>query len=89
MLQGRPRNLNVFIKADLETKIQWAMANEKLDRAQAEERIAQMGEQRVEIRKSHSTTEDGDPVEFDLTVSTSKFGMEGTVEIIKKCLSRM
>ena len=89
VLQGRPRNLNVFIKADLETKIQWAMANEKLDRAQAEERIAQMGEQRVEIRKNHSTTEDGDPVEFDLTVSTSKFGMEGAVEIIKKCLSRM
>ena len=48
-----------------------------------------MGEQRVEIRKNHSTTEDGDPVEFDLTVSTSKFGMEGAVEIIKKCLSRM
>ncbi len=89
VLQGRPKNLNVFIRADLESKIQWAMSNETLDREQAEERIAQMGERRVEIRKNHSTTEDGDPVEFDLTVSTSKFGMEGTVEIIKKCLSRM
>lgn len=89
VLQGRPKNLNVFIRADLESKIQWAMANETLDREQAEQRIAQMGEQRAEIRKNHSMTEDGNPVEFDLTVSTSKFGMEGTVEIIKKCLSRM
>jgi len=89
VLQGRPKNLNVFIKADLETKILWAMSSEKLDREAAEKKLAEMGEKRVEIRKNHSITEDGEPVEFDLLVSSSKFGMEGTAEIIKKSLTRI
>ena len=89
VLQGRPRNLNVFVKADMESKILWAMSSEKAGREQAEEMIARMDEQRKETRKNYAVTEDGKPVEYDLIVTSSKFGIEGTAEIIKKSMSRI
>ncbi len=89
VLQGRPRNLNVFVKADMESKILWAMASEKVEREKAEEMIARMDEQRRENRKNFAETEDGKPVQYDLVVTSSKFGIEGTAEIIKKSLSRI
>lgn len=89
VLQGRPRNLNVFVKADMESKILWAMSSEKADREKAEEMIAKMDAQRKETRKNYAVTEEGTPVEYDLVVTSSKFGIEGTAEIIKKSLSRI
>lgn len=89
VLQGRPRNFNVFIKADMDSKIFWAMESEKVDRDKAEEIIAQMDDKRKETRKHFAVTADGKPVEYDLVVTSSKFGIEGTAEIIKNCLSRI
>ena len=89
VLQGKPRNLNVFIKADMESKIFWAMESEKVDREKAEIMIAEMDDKRRETRMHHALTEAGKPVEYDLVVTSSKFGIEGTAEIIKNCLSRI
>lgn len=87
--QGRDRNINIFVKADEESKILWVMASEKLDREAAIAKIAEMGERRENNRKNFAVTEDGKPVVYDLVLFSSKFGIEGSAEIIKKSLSRI
>lgn len=89
ILQDRKRNLNVFIKADMESKIRWAMASEKMDEEQARQFISDMDGKRKEYRSNYSETESGEPVVYDLVVTSSKFGIEGTAELIRSCLSRI
>lgn len=89
VLEGTPRNLNVFIKADMDSKIRWAMASEKVDQEKAKELIADTDKKREEYRDNFGRTEDGERVEYDLVISSSKFGIEGTSELIRSCLSRI
>lgn len=89
VLQDRPRNLNVFVKADMDSKIRWAMASEKMDEDQARQFISEMDGKRKEYRNNNSETETGEPVVYDLVVTSSKFGIEGTAELIRSCLSRI
>lgn len=89
VLQGRPGNLNVFIKADLESRIRWAMSEQSLDEAAARQFITEMDGKRQAFRKSCSHTEAGDPVVYDIMITSSKFGIEATVEVIRSCMSRI
>lgn len=89
VLQGRPRNLNVFIKADMDRRIRWVMASEKLDRDAAEELLLKTDEKRREYRKENGVTEEGEPVSYDIIITSSKFGIEGTSELIRLSLSRI
>ncbi len=88
VLQGRDKNINVFVKADMESKIRWAMESENMDRQTAEEKIAAMDEERSRMRDIYSVTECGDKVEYDLIVASSRFGIEGTADMIRACLAR-
>ena len=88
VLQGRDRNINVFVKADMESKIRWAMASEKISREEAEKKIAEMDEKRSKIRDIYSVTECGDRVDYDLIITSSRFGIEGTAELILSCMAR-
>lgn len=88
VLQGRDRNINVFVKADMESKIRWAMASEKNSREEAEKKIAEMDEKRSKIRDIYSVTECGDRVDYDLIITSSRFGIEGTAELIRSCMAR-
>lgn len=89
VLQGRPRNMNVFIKADMNSRIRWAMDSENVDEDRAREMISEKDEKRREYRKNYAIAETGEPVEYDLIISSSKFGMEGTTEMIRSCMSRI
>ena len=88
VLQGRDRNINVFVKADMESKVRWAMASEKISREEAEKKIAEMDEKRSKIRDIYSVTECGDRVDYDLIITSSRFGIEGTAELIRSCMAR-
>lgn len=88
VLQGRDRNINVFVKADMESKIRWAMASEKISREDAEKKIADMDGERSRIRDIYSITECGDRVDYDVIITSSRFGIEGTAELIRSCMSR-
>lgn len=87
--QGKERNLNIFIKADEESKIAWVMASEKIDKEAAIAKIEEMGTHRENNRKNFAVTEAGEPVVYDLILSSSKFGIEGSAEIIKQSVSRI
>lgn len=89
ILQGRPNNLNVFIKADIESRIRWAMSEQNLDEKAARQFITEMDEKRKEFRRSCSHTETGEPVDYDMMITSSRFGIEGTVEVIRSCMSRI
>ena len=78
----------VFVKADMESKIRWAMASEKISREEAEKKIAEMDEKRSKIRDIYSVTECGDRVDYDLIITSSRFGIEGTAELIRSCMAR-
>ena len=88
VLQGRDKNISVFVKADMESKIRWAMDSEKIDRQTAEEKIAAMDEERSRMRDIYSVTECGDKVDYDLIIASSRFGIEGTAEMIRSCMAR-
>ena len=87
--QGKERNLNIFIKADEESKIAWVMASGKIGREAAVAKIEEMGTHRENNRKNFAVTETGEPVVYDLVLSSSKFGIEGSAEIIKQSVSRI
>lgn len=88
VLQGRDKNVNVFVKADMESKIRWAMDSEKIDRQTAEEKIATMDKERCRMRDIYSVTECGDKVDYDLIITSSRFGIEGTADMIRSCMAR-
>ena len=52
-------------------------------------KIEEMGTHRENNRKNFAVTETGEPVVYDLVLSSSKFGIEGSAEIIKQSVSRI
>lgn len=89
VLQGKTKNLNVFIKADLDSKIRWAMASEKVDEEKARQLIEETDKKRKEYRKIYSGREGGEGTDYDIIITSSKFGIEGTSELIRSCMSRI
>ena len=47
-----------------------------------------MDEERSRMRDIYSVTECGDKVDYALIIASSRFGIEGTAEMIRSCMAR-
>lgn len=89
ILEDHPKKLTVFIYADMESRIQWVMGSEKLSREDAVKLIDLKGKQRVDYHDSYSNTKMGELSSYDLAVSSSRFGIDVTSELIHTCMAHI
>lgn len=89
ILADHPKKLTVFIYADMESRIQWVMGSEKLNREEAIDLIVQKGKQRMDYHDSYSDTKMEELSAYDLAVSSSRFGVDVTSELIHTCVSHI
>lgn len=74
--------LNIFIYANMEDKVKRAVAEDKLNAANAEKEIKQIDKRRANHYNTFTERTWGNRSHYDLLVNSSLLGVEGTAEMI-------
>ena len=82
ILKDDPNCIKVFIYADKEDRINYTMQAEKLNRKEAESKLAKIDKGRSNYYKTYTGEEWGNPYEHDICINTSRCGTDGAVEAI-------
>jgi len=86
VLRENPDAVSVFVKADMESKIDRAVKYYGIEKDKAEEHIRKADKQRASYYNYYATATWGDVENYDLVVDTGMLGVEGAVELIVKFL---
>lgn len=84
VLKDRPNTISVFLKAEMQSKVERAVKYYGVDPQKAEDRIRKADKQRASYYNYYATATWGDVNNYDLCVDTGKLGVEGTVELIAR-----
>lgn len=87
VLHDRENIFNVFVHADMETRVERTMKKDQISRAEAEELCNRSDKDRASYYNYYSNHQWGDGRHYDLCINTSKIDLNHAVEIIKGCLS--
>ena len=82
ILSDNPSCINIFLCADMDDRIK--RANEQYGVEKAAEYIKKIDKQRASYYKYFTEKGWNDAPNYDITINTSKVGIDETVEIIKK-----
>ncbi|MCR5598863.1 MAG: cytidylate kinase-like family protein [Lachnospiraceae bacterium] len=86
VLSEMPDLLNVFIHADLKTRVERTAAKHGISEKEAEGMCLRSDKDRSAYYNYYSNHEWGDGRFYDLSINTGKLGIEKSVELIKACL---
>lgn len=86
ILRNRKDVLKVFIMADEDFRIKTIMKRKDLNADQAKKLIKEVDKDRSSYYKYYTDQSWGDAENFDLCVDSGKFGVDGSVQLIKTCL---
>ena len=89
ILRGNPGLVRVFILGDEEAKVKRVMERENLPEDKARGLMEQSDKRRKYFHNTHSDNKWGDSRSYDITVNSSKLGLEGTSELIVKYIELM
>lgn len=89
ILRGNPGLVRVFILGDEEAKVKRVMERESLSEDKARGLMEQSDKRRKYFHNTHSDNKWGDSRSYDITVNSSKLGLEGTSELIVKYIELM
>lgn len=89
ILRGNPGLVRVFILGDEEAKVKRVMERENLPEDKARGLMEQSDKRRKYFHNTHSDNKWGDSRSYDITVNSSKLGIEGTSELIVKYIELM
>ena len=89
ILRENPGLVRVFILGDEEAKVKRVMERENLSEDKARGLMAQSDKRRKYFHNTHSDNKWGDSRSYDITVNSSKLGLEGTSELIVKYIELM
>lgn len=89
ILRGNPGLVRVFILGDEEVKVKRVMERENLSEDKARGLMEQSDKRRKYFHNTHSDNKWGDSRSYDITVNSSKLGLEGTSELIVKYIELM
>lgn len=89
ILRGNPGLVRVFILGDEEAKVKRVMERENLPEDKARGLMEQSDKRRKYFHNTHSDDKWGDSRSYDITVNSSKLGLEGTSELIVKYIELM
>ena len=77
------KEISIFVLGDREAKIKRVMEIYELDARHAEERMIEKDRRRKSYHNSHCKVKWGDSRNYDLSINSSKLGVEETVESLK------
>lgn len=89
ILRENPGLVRVFILGDEEAKVKRVMERENLSEDKARGLLEQSDKRRKYFHNTHSDNKWGDSRSYDITVNSSKLGLEGTSELIVKYIELM
>ena len=83
VLRDQPNVINVFLKADLEKRIERAIER-GTDRMRAEDKVRRADKERASYYNYYATGTWGDVNNYDLCIDTGKLGYEGTTDLLEQ-----
>lgn len=86
ILSEEKNKLSVFVNADLEARIAHVSERDSLSRREAENKIKRMDRSRKSYYNFYGDGQWGEASNYDLCITSSLLGIEGSVEIIKNHL---
>jgi cytidylate kinase len=86
ILRDDPDLISVFIHAHQAFKVQRTTALENISEKEAADRMRKMDRERAKYYNYYAHKHWGQCVTYDLSISSSKFGIEGTVQIILEAI---
>lgn len=82
VLRDHPGAVKLFVKADMQKRMERAVALNDVTMDKAEEYVRKMDKQRASYFNYYATTTWGDVNNYDLCLDTGKLGIEGSAELI-------
>lgn len=84
VLRDNPALVRVFILGDMEAKIKRTAERENISADKAKSRIEQADKRRKYFHNTHSDNKWGDSRSYDITVNSTKMGLDGATELLIK-----
>lgn len=84
VLRDNPGLIRVFILGDKEAKIRRTAEREGISLEKAKSRIEQCDKRRKTFHNTHSSNKWGDSRSYDITVNSTKLGLDGATELLIK-----
>lgn len=84
ILRKNPALVRVFVLGDTEAKIKRTAEREGISEDKAKIRMEQADKRRKYFHNTHSENKWGDSRSYDITVNSSKLGLDSTVELLIK-----
>lgn len=82
ILRDHPRHINIFIRADKEDRIRFVSERYNITKAEAENKIEKVDDQRSEYHDFYCETNWGDSRAYDICVNSSILGAERTAQYL-------
>lgn len=87
VLRDKPNAVKLFIKADLQQRMERAVAIHSVSPDKAEDFVRRMDKERASYYNYYATATWGDVNNYDLCIDTGRLGIEGSVELILNYLA--
>ena len=84
VLRENPALVRIFILGDMDSKIQRTAERENISLEKAKSRLEQADKRRKYFHNTHSDNKWGDSRGYDITVNSSKLGLDATTELLVK-----
>ena len=89
ILSNRDDLLSVFIHGDKEDRIERIMKRQNIDWKRAESLMNRIDKRRAGYHNYYSDIKWGRSASYDMSISSSKFGIEGTVNMIAEAVKHI
>lgn len=86
VLRDKPNAVKIFVKADMQQRIERAVSLYNVDPQKAEDTVRRADKQRASYYNYYATSTWGDVNNYDLCVDTGKLGIDGTVDLLQSYL---
>lgn len=86
VLENQENVLSVFIHADKEDRIERIMKRQKVDKKRAEGLMNKIDKRRASYHNYYSEAKWGRSASYDMSVSSSRFGIDGVVNMIAEAV---
>lgn len=86
VLADFPGSFHVFINSDMENRVSRIMQKMQVNEKKAKEIIIKADKDRASFYNYYSNHIWGDSRHYDICLNTGKFGIDGAVDIIEKCV---
>lgn len=86
ILRNYSNVINVFIHAPLDFRIKRYSKRKQISKKEAEKMIKQKDKERANFYKFYTNTNWGDSKNYNISIDTSKVGIDGAIELIKRCI---